>query len=158
MNTDNCTDRRAFLATALATLAVLPVVTPQASQAPEVPNYWAEVPPGATLWGLVVFTGDDPVEITMSAGKAIKSIRGRFGGQRLGEYSWRNTSRSTEQVAIRARAMAGDRELPPARVQFLSGQNVYVGFGHRSTPDKLNDRTGGYPYEALFVGFIVFES
>ena len=54
--------------------------------------------------------------------------------------------------------MAGDRELPPAKVQFLSEQNVYVGFGRRSTPDKLNDRTGGYPYEALFVGFIVFES
>ena len=54
--------------------------------------------------------------------------------------------------------MAGGRELPPAKVQFLSEQNVYVGFGRRSTPDKLNDRTGGYPYEVLFVGFIVFES
>lgn len=157
MNIDNCTDRRAFLATALATLAALPV-TPRASQAPEVPNFLAEVPPGATLWGLVVFTGEDPVEMTLAAGKAIKSIRGRFGGQRLVEYSWRNTSRSAEQVAIRARAMAGDRDLPPAKVQFLSEQNIYVGFGRRSTPDKLNDRTGGYPYEALFVGFIVFEN
>ena len=96
--------------------------------------------------------------MTLATGRATKSIRGRFGGQRLVEYSWRNTSKSTEQVAIRARAMAGDRELPPAKVQFLSEQNVYVGFGRRSTPDKLNDRTGGYPYEALFVGFIVFES
>jgi hypothetical protein len=54
--------------------------------------------------------------------------------------------------------MAGDRELPPAKVQFLSEQNVYVGFGRRGTPEKLSDRAGGYPYEALFVGFIVFES
>jgi len=157
VNIDNCTDRRAFLATSLATLAALPV-TPEALQAPEVPNFLADVPPGATLWGLVVFTGEDPVEMTLAVGKAIKSIRGRFGGQRLVEYSWRNASRSAEQVAIRARAMAGDRELPPAKVQFLSEQNVYVGFGRRSTPDKLNDRVGGYPYEALFVGFIVFES
>lgn len=49
----NGTDRRAFLATALAALTV---VTTQASQAPEVPNVWAGVPPGATLWGLIVFT------------------------------------------------------------------------------------------------------
>ena len=54
--------------------------------------------------------------------------------------------------------MAGGRELPSAKVQFLSEQNVHVGFGRRSTPDKLNDRTGRSPYEALFVGFIVFES
>jgi hypothetical protein len=149
------TDRRAFLATALATLAV---VTPQAAQAPEVPNFWADVPPGATLWGLVVFTGADPIEMTIAAGKTLKSIRGRFGGQRLTEYSWRNTSGSMERVAIRTRAMAGDRELPAARVQFLSQQNIYVGFGQRSTPEQIKDRTGGYPFEALFVGFIVFES
>lgn len=35
---------------------------------------------------------------------------------------------------------------------------LYVAFGHRSTPEKLDDRVGGYPFEALFVGFIVFES
>lgn len=157
MSIDRCTDRRAFLSTALATLAV-PLVTPQTSQAPEVPNFWAEVPPGATLWGLVVFTGEDPVEMTMAAGKSIKSLRGRFGGQRLVEYSWRNASARAERVAIRARAMAGDRELPAAKVQFLSEQNIYVGFGRRSTPAKLDDRSGGYPYEALFVGFVVFES
>lgn len=156
MNSYDCPDRRAFLAGALAALA-LPAA-PFASQAPEIPNYWADVPAGATLWALVVFTGEDPVEFTILAGKAIKSIRGRFGAQRLAEYSWRNTSSRTERVAIRARAMAGDRELAAARVQFLSGQNVYVGFGRRPAPEKPDDRTGGYPYEALFVGFIVFET
>jgi hypothetical protein len=157
MSTDNGTDRRAFLATALAALAVVPA-TPQGSQAPEIPNSWADVPSGATLWGLVVFTADEPVEIAVAAGKVIKTLRGRFGGQRMVEYSWRNTSRDTARVAIRARAMAGDRELAPMRVQYLSDQNIYVGFGHRSTPEKLDDRMGGYPYEAVFVGFIVFES
>jgi hypothetical protein len=158
MDIDDFSDRRAFLATALATLVGFPVVTPQASQAPEVRSAWAEVPPGATLWALVVFTGTDPVEVTLAARKAIKSIRGRFGAQRFVEYSWRNSGGGAEKVIIRARAMVGDRELPPAKVQFLSEQNIYVGFGHRSTPVKLNDRDGGYPYEALFMGFIVFES
>lgn len=96
--------------------------------------------------------------MTVAAGKMIKSIRGRFGGQRLTEYSWRNTGASTEKVAIRARALAGYRELPAARGQFISQENLYVGFGHRSTPEKLNEHIGGYPFEALFVGFIVFES
>jgi hypothetical protein len=158
MSTDNCTDRRAFLATALATLASRPTATPAAVQAPEVPNYRADVPAGATLWGLAVFTADHPVEITVAAGKAVKSIRGRFGGERLTQYSWRNTSSNKQQVVIRAKAMAGDRGLPPTLVQFISGQNVYVGFGRRGTPlDKAEDRIGGYPFEAVFVGFIVFE-
>ena len=155
--TDSCSGRRAFLSTALAALAVIPA-TPQGSQAPEIPNSWADVPSGATLWGLVVFTADEPVEITVAAGKAIKTLRGRFGGQRMVEYSWRNASRDTTRVAIRARAMAGDRELAPMRVQYLSDQNIYVGFGHRSIPEKLDERIGGYPYEAVFVGFIVFET
>jgi hypothetical protein len=148
-------DRRAFLATALGTLTV---ASAQAAQGPEVPNVWADVPSGATLWGLVVFTGPDPIELTVAAGKSIKVIRGRFGGQRLTEYSWRNTGRNLERVAVTARALAGDRELPAARVQFISAQNLYVAFGRRSTPEKLEERSGGYPFEALFVGFIVFES
>ena len=98
------------------------------------------------------------MEITVAAGKATKTLRGRFGGQRMVEYSWRNTSRDTARVAIRARAMAGDRELAPMTVQYLSDQNIYVGFGHRPTPEKLDERIGGYPYEAVFVGFIVFET
>jgi hypothetical protein len=159
MSTDNSTDRRVFLTTALATLAALPTATPAALQAPEVPNYRADVPAGATLWGLAVFTADQPVEITVAAGKAVRSMRGRFGGQRLTEYSWRNTSSNKESVVIRAKAMAGDRELPPTLVQFLSGQNVYVGFGRRGAPpEKAEDRMGGYPFEVVFVGFIVFET
>lgn len=145
-------ERRSFLA-ALAALAA-----PEAAgvQRPEVGTYWAEVPPGATLWGLVVFAVDEPVEFTIAAGKEIKTIRGQFDVQRLKEYAWRNTSSGPARVGIRARAMAGDRELTAQLVQYLSEQNVYVGFGRRGTPDTLEDRKGVYPFYAVFVGFITF--
>jgi hypothetical protein len=156
MATESTTDRRAFFASALASLTILTTVTTETSQAQEVANYWADVPPGATLWGVVVFTADEPVELTLVAGKSVRSLRGRFDRQRLTEYSWRNTSNRPERVGIRAKALAGDRELPASIVQFLGEQNAYVGFGQRGTPDKLADRKGGYPYEAVFVGFIIF--
>ena len=55
--------------------------------------------------------------------------------------------------------MAGDSVIS-LRLKCSSSvsKNIYVQFAVSSTPDKLNDRTGGYPYEALFVGFIVFEN
>ena len=52
---------------------------------------------------------------------------------------------------------ATERELPPTTVQFLSGQHVSVGFGRRATPAEAQARIGGYPYEIVFVGLIVFE-
>jgi hypothetical protein len=156
MWTQTATDRRMFMASALASVAMLTTVTSDTSQAPEVPNYWADVPPGATLWGVVVFTADELVEMTLATGKVIKSLRGRFDGHRLAEFSWRNTGSRPERVAIRARALVGDRDLPATKVQFLSEQNIYVGFGRRGTPDRLADRKGGYPYDAVFAGFIIF--
>jgi hypothetical protein len=42
------------------------------------------------------------------------------------------------------------------KVQFPSDQNVYVGFGLRGTPTQRADRRGRYPYDAVFVGFILF--
>ena len=68
----------------------------------------------------------------------------------------RNSSGSSERVGIRARALAGDRELPAARTEFLGEQSLFVGFGRRARPDKPSNRTGGYPYDAAFVGFIVY--
>jgi len=151
------TDRRTFIGTALVSLATLTMVAADGQRAPEVPNYSADVPPGATLWGVVVFTGDEPVEMTIAAGKSIGTVRGRFGGERLKEYSWRNESGKVQQVIIRATALAGNRELHTASVEYRSDQNVYVGFGRRATPDKVDARQGGYPYDAVFVGFIVYE-
>ena len=156
MTTESSTDRRGFMATALASLTALHTLAADASQAPEVPNYWADVPPDATLWCLVAFTADEPLEITLAADKTIKSLRGRFDGQRLAEYSWHNASGKPARVAVRAKALAGDRELIATKVQYLSEQNLYVAFGQRGTPDRLADRHGGYPYEAVLVGFIVF--
>ena len=103
--------------------------------------------------GNVLFTGPDPIELTVAAGKSIKTIRGRFRGQRLTEY--RSGYRPDDgRVAVRARALAGDRKLPAARVEFISAQNLYVAFGRHSTPEKLEEPSGGYPFEALFVGFM----
>lgn len=91
------------------------------------------------------------------AGKPVKSLRGRFDAQRLAEYSWTNTSSTAERVLVRAKALAGDRELPPMKAQFLSEESEYVVFGRRSTPTEPASRRGSYPYEIVFVGFIIFE-
>jgi hypothetical protein len=42
-------------------------------------------------------------------------------------------------------------------VQFVAGQKVFVGFGRRGTPADVADRAGGYPYEVVFIGLIVFD-
>ena len=151
-------ERREFVSV-LATLGALGFPEPAHAlqpARPEVDSYWAEVPPGATLWGLAVFLADEPVEFTVGAGKNVQTMRGRFDGQRLHEYSWRNSSGTTQRVAVRVRTLAGDRELPPARVKFISEQHVYVAFGQRGIPEKASDRHGSYPYHAVFVGFITF--
>jgi hypothetical protein len=123
---------------------------------PEVPTLYADIPPGASLWGFVLFTGDAPMEMVIAAGKTVKAVRGQFGSHRMTEYSWRNTGGTTERVGIRARVLAGDHDLAAARTEFLGTWSVFAGFGRRATPDKISDRKGGYPYEALFVGFIVY--
>lgn len=105
--------RRSFLA-ALAALAA----TDATAQRPEVETYWAEVPSRATLWGHAVFLSDKPVELTVAAGKTIQKMRGRFGGERMKEYSWRNASDTQQRVGIRAVALAGDRELPAGPVHY----------------------------------------
>jgi hypothetical protein len=151
-------DRRAFVVNAFTTLAIGERLLADAHQTgPEVSAYGADVPPGGTLWGLVVFTSAEPVEMTISTGKSGRTIRGQFDAQRSSEYSWRNTSDRPERVAVRAKALSTNRELPASKVEFISEQNVYVGFGHRATPDQVVDRHGGYPYEAVFIGFIVFD-
>ena len=148
-------ERREFVS-AIAALGALAPLVSEAEQRPEIENYWADVPPRATLWGLAVFLTDEPVEFTVGAGKDVQTIRGQFDAQRLKEYSWRNNTGSQQRVAVRARALAGDRELPPSKVQFISEQHVYVAFGIRGIPERASDRHGSYPYEAVFVGFVIF--
>ena len=148
-------ERREFVS-AIAALSALTPLVPEAQRRPEVESYWADVPSGATLWALAVFLSDDPVEFTVGAGKDVQTIRGQFDAQRLKEYSWRNNTGSSQRVAVRARALAGDREFAPSKVQFISEQHVYVAFGIRGTPANAADRHGSYPYEAVFVGFVTF--
>jgi hypothetical protein len=149
-------DRREFV----SALAILGASAPAAAEPrqvrPEVENYWADVPSGATFWALAVFLADEPLELTVGAGTHVQTVRGRFDGQRLQELSWRNDTGATQHVAVRARALAEDRELPPSKVQFISEQHVYVAFGRRGIPEKAEDRHGSYPYDAVFVGFVTF--
>src|ERR1700732_1953204 len=119
--------RRAFVAATLGQLAAMPILG--ATLQPEVPTLFADVPPGATLWGFVVFTGDMPMEMLLAAGSTVKSVRGQFGSHRMTEYSWRNSSGTVAQVGIRARVLAGERELPAARTEFLGERSLFVGFG-----------------------------
>ena len=74
--------------------------------------------------------------MVLAAGKTVKSVRGQFGSHRMTEYSWRNTSGNPERVGIRARALAGDRELAAARTEFLGERSLLVGFGRCATPES----------------------
>ncbi len=150
-------ERREFLWTATAFGALAPLTVEAAQQRPEVENVWADVPPGATLWAMAVFLSDEPIELTVGAGTDVQSIRGHYAAQRLKEYSWRNTTRTSSRVAVRARALAGARELPPTKVQFISQDHLYVAFGRRGIPENVADRHGSYPFEAVFIGFVTFD-
>ena len=99
-------ERREFLSAMTAFGSLAPIAS-QDVQRPEVRNIWAEVPPGSTLWALAVFLGDDLIEFTVSAGKDVQTLRGQYGAQRMKEYSWRNTTGTTKNVMVRARALAG---------------------------------------------------
>ena len=150
-------ERREFVSVIAALGALSPLALEGAQQRPEVENIWADVPPGATLWAMAVFLSDEPVEFTVGTGKDVQTIRGHYGAQRLKEYSWRNTTKTPGRVAVRARALAGDRELPPTKVQFISQDHFYAAFGRRGFPENVADRHGAYPFEAVFLGFVTFD-
>jgi hypothetical protein len=145
-------ERRGFL----AALAALAATKTASGQQPEVGTYWAEVAPGATLWGHVYFLSE-PVEVTVVADRAVQKLRGSFSAKRVAEYSWRNTSGKEQRVGIRATTLASGRELSAGRTEYIKSDHLYVAFGRRGMPEDLKDRQGGYPSEAVFVGYIVFE-
>jgi hypothetical protein len=151
-------ERRGFLA-ALATLAMTQPSANLDEESPrsEVETYWAVVPPGATLWAHAVFLSDAPIEITIASVNSVQRIRGRFGGERMRAYSWRNSSDTDQRVGIRATALAGHRDLAAGPVHYTYSDHLYLAFGRRGTPENPSDRRGGYPSEAVFVGFFVFD-
>ena len=63
MSADITVDRRAFVAGALASAGMLATAAVDAAQAPEIPNFATEVPPAATLWGLMVFLADEALAL-----------------------------------------------------------------------------------------------
>jgi hypothetical protein len=60
-------------------------------------------------------------------------------------------------VGIRATTLSGARELSAAPTEYIKADHVYVAFGRRGRSEKLTDRQGGYPSEAVFIGYTVFE-
>jgi hypothetical protein len=106
MNTDSTSDRRTFMAGALASLAMIATASVDAVQAPEVPNFTTDVPPSATLWGVIVFMADEPIEMTLGHGNSGKSYRGRFQGQR---FCASLVARTTSYPALTAEVAAPHR-------------------------------------------------
>jgi hypothetical protein len=149
------TSRRTFVGHALASVAILQTSQTSSQGKPEVANFTIDVPPKATLWGQVFFLSDEPVEVTFGAGGTIRPIRGHVDATRMAEYAWKNAGSTVKTVIVRARAMAGDRELG-ASVNFVAEGHIYFGFGRRGMPEAISDRVGSYPFEAVFVGFFLY--
>jgi hypothetical protein len=118
--------------------------------------YMWEVPPKATLWSIVTFLGDDFVEVSITTKTELKELKGRFDGQRLAEYAWKNRTSETQRVGIGAKVVATGRSLRPMLQRWVSKESLYVGFGQRATPGDPADRHGAYPYDAVLVAFVLF--
>ena len=124
------------------------------AQNPEDAVYFVDLPPKTTLWGVVAFFSDDLIEVTIATASQDRNVRGRFKGQRLAEHSWENDTSQPQRLAIRA--WAGKRELPHRNVRYTAGESLIIGFGNRPIPADARDREGAYPFEAVFIGFVVF--
>ena len=135
---------------------VIAATSPLAGQSQEDVVYFIDLPPKTSLWGAVMFFGDDLVEVTVATAKDERRARGRFRGQRLAEHSWTNSSPQPQRVAIKARAVGANRELPRRNVRYTAGESLLIGFGTRPLPSDPREREGAYPHEAVFVGFILF--
>jgi hypothetical protein len=149
-------DRRAFLGGTLTTLATIPAAVSADQQTREAGVYGFELPPKSTLWGVVSFLGEQMVEVTIRSKDRATSERGRFDGKRMTEFSWANNSSAPQFIQLTARVLDGNRELPWGSVKFAADQHLFLGFGQRPKPVEQSKRHGGYPHEAVFVGFIVF--
>lgn len=145
--------RRSLLLGAL--VAASPIL-PVAGQNPEDAVYFLDLPPKSTLWGVVAFFSEDLIEVTVATAKDERRVRGRFRRQRLVEHSWKNDTSQPQRIAVKARAVAANRELPARNVRYTTGESLIIGFGNRPVPVDGRNREGAYPHEAVFVGFVVF--
>ena len=121
------------------------------------PHVYAwELPAHCTLLGTVTFLSDHMVEVTMRGKSRSKSARGRFDGKRTADLSWENTGSAPEAIQLVAETIDGNRPLPWGSVSFAAQQHLFIGFGQRAKPLDPSSRHGGYPHDAVFVGFVVF--
>jgi hypothetical protein len=149
-------DRRAFFAGALTMVAIAPTAL-SAEQNPEAGVSRFELPAKSTVWGVIAFLGEDMIEVTVATARKSKSEHGRFDGKRLVEFSWVNGGADVERITLSAKSLSTGHELPWAAADFAAHQHLFVGFGRRSMPIEVSDRLGGYPHDAVFAGFIVFD-
>src|SRR6187551_1588747 len=120
-------DRRRFVLQTLAALAIAPGSALASSASPtEVPNYWFDLPPHTSLFGVVAFTGDEPVELTLATKREKKVVRGIMG-QRLVEFTWPNRVSSPDRIALRGRSLTSGIDLPVAAYAFFDDQHPIVG-------------------------------
>jgi hypothetical protein len=150
-------DRRTFFALPMFVAAGVVPHAP-ATQAPEAGVYRFDLPAKTTLWGVITFLGDDVVEVTVASRRRSQSERGRFDGKRLAEFSWANSSDEAEPITLSAKTLIGNRDLLPGGIRFVAQEHLFVGFGQRAKPIELSRRHGGYPHDAAFLGFIVFDA
>ena len=151
-------DRRSFFSVTLPMLAVGRGIPDRVTGQTEAGVYRFEIPPKCKLWGAITFLGEDMVEVIVASKRRSQSARGRFDGKRLVEFTLDNSSAEAEKISLSARTVDDNRELPWGGVRFVAGQNLFVGFGARAQPVELSNRHGGYPHDAVFLGFIVFDA
>jgi hypothetical protein len=150
-------DRRAFFSATLPMLVAGREAPDAVTDQSEAGVYRFEIPPKCKLWGAITFLGEDMVEVTVASRRRSQAARGRFDGKRLVELTLDNSTTEADKISLSAKAVDGVRELPWGGVRFVSEQNLFVGFGHRAKPVELSQRHGGYPHDAVFLGFIVFD-
>jgi hypothetical protein len=148
-------DRREFVVRSLAALAMSPGSAALSSSASptEVPNYWFDLPPHTSLFGVIVFTGDEPVELTLATTRERKVVRGRVMGQRLVEFTWPNHASQPERIALRGRSLTSGTDLAVEDYAFFDNQHPIVGLGRRPLPEQVDARVGAYPHHAVVFGF-----
>jgi hypothetical protein len=115
-----------------------------------------DLPAKSTLWGFVMFRSDEATEVVISSGKQTKVLVGQLTGPRVSEFSWRNGSAEAEQLRVRGRAVASDRELIISGVRGTGRESWVIGFGLHGSPNETQD--GRSVHEAVLAAFVMYDS
>lgn len=115
-----------------------------------------DLPPGATLWGFVMFRSDEAVEVVIAGGKESRVLVGEMAGPRVAEFSWRNNSAEAQQVQVRGRTVASNQELMISGFRGTGHESWVIGFGLRGSPHEAPD--GRPAHEAVLATFVVYDN